>query len=367
MLRAMISLQEVVRLRNAAASHWMHRGMALAEKNSPGNLTEAVLCFDEAIALRSLLPLAEIPWFRYALSASWINRADTFARLDLNEERVFAEAIHSYDEALHLLSSLSLDDNALYVRRLAIGWIQRGAAIQNRGRTSRIGEALACFESAIRVLEHPMAAALADQRAMQAGAWANWAAASLLRTDPDTDRICQAARTVLALTASHEDADPAAAQTGFSARLTLCRLLVRRLASGSAIPEELLANATDAADGGLALARRWEAAGQARWRATARELFRLGCQIYQECQPRFVAEFILECLDPEMSIPAVPPDAAVGRIATASLWSVAERIQQRSFTASPGHGVFDVLAEVRTLRAAEDRVRTIVRHWSGET
>ncbi len=67
--------------KNQLASDWMHRGIDLLNENSGATLAQAVLCFDEAIALRLTLPLDENPFFRYGLSAGWINRGDALARL----------------------------------------------------------------------------------------------------------------------------------------------------------------------------------------------------------------------------------------------------------------------------------------------
>ncbi|HEY8966677.1 MAG TPA: hypothetical protein VIM58_09550, partial [Candidatus Methylacidiphilales bacterium] len=78
-----LSDPDLIRRRNEEASAWMHRGMDVLAEAAPSasKLEEAVGHFDRAIALRRTLPLAENPFFRYGLSAGWINRGDAFARI----------------------------------------------------------------------------------------------------------------------------------------------------------------------------------------------------------------------------------------------------------------------------------------------
>ena len=71
-------------------------------------------------------------------------------------------------------------------------------------------------------------------------------------------------------------------------------------------PPELIEEATDAVDEGLALARHWEQRGESGFRALAEDLFRFGCRVYQAGQPQFLAEFILESLDPEKADGVLP-------------------------------------------------------------
>jgi hypothetical protein len=56
--------------------------------------------------------------------------------------------------------------------------------------------------------------------------------------------------------------------------------------------------ATDAAEVGLDLARRWEQKGVARFREIAVDLFRFGIRVYAKYQPQLLREFIAENMDP---------------------------------------------------------------------
>ncbi len=72
------------------------------------------------------------------------------------------DAVKSYDEALALLESLPLEENALYPRRLAITWINRGIALQKRDNTNDPWEAAECFREAIALLERLPVAPMND-------------------------------------------------------------------------------------------------------------------------------------------------------------------------------------------------------------
>src|SRR5690349_20579587 len=103
---------------DAAANVHLLRGLALLETNTSARLLEAIACFDEAITLRQQLPLAANPWFRYGLTAGWLNRGDALTRLGGPGQLV--EALRSFDEALAHLRELPMHESPLFVRRLAI-------------------------------------------------------------------------------------------------------------------------------------------------------------------------------------------------------------------------------------------------------
>ena len=60
-------------------------------------------------------------------------------------------------------------------------------------------------------------------------------------------------------------------------------------------------DATDLADEGLDLVRKWERRGIDRFRNLASDLFRFGARVCAHYQPHFLNEFISEQLDPEQS------------------------------------------------------------------
>ena len=345
--------------RNELASEWMHRGMDLAKEDSALQLKEAISCFDEAIALRRNLPLEDIPWFRYGLSAGWVNRADALARLGDGES--LAEALKSYDEALALLQALHLLDNPLYPRRLAITWINRGVAWQKLENSDGATEAACCFREALAVLDHTSAKGIEDRDLLRAGAWSNLAGVLLSTPDGSLATTQRAMREACMLVKDVERTDLIAAETGLKARRILCRAIAAEFADEKAILMELVAEATDALDEGLELARHWELSGETRFRQLAREIFCFGCRIYQVHQPQFLAEFILESLDPEKTKGVLPLDEQLLEAARAAVLRAFKEIQRGEFQNSSTAGHDKMLANLQELRVTEARLEQLGR------
>ena len=342
---------------NELASDWMHRGIDLLNANTPASLEEAMRCFDEAIALRRKWPLAENPRHRYELAAGWMNRGDALARLGAKEQ--LAESVKSYDEALVLLRSLPLDENPLFPRRLAIAWINRGFAVQQQKTAAAGPEAIRCFRKALAVLED--SAATADLHLLRAGALTNLAGALLNVPGEPTGEARSLAQQALALIKEAERNDAVAAEAGFKARHVLCRALAAESRDGKSVPPELMAAATDAVDEGLALARHWEHRGENGFRALAGDLFRFGCRIHQTGQPRFLAEFILESLDPEKTDGVPPLNQEMHEAAVAALWNALKEIQQDGFQSLSTPRFGQLLENLRDLRVTEERLEQLRR------
>jgi hypothetical protein len=352
----LLCLEDVI-ASNQLASDWMHRGMDLAGKNSVKALKKAIRCFDEAIQLRRTLPLEDNPFFRYGLSAGWINRGDALARL--GGDHFLTESIKSYDEALSLLESLSLDENVLYPRRLAITWINRGTALQNRETTDSLWEAVECFREAIAVLQHPTASAISDLSPLLAGAWTNLAGA-LINSGEEDEGARSAARHALELIQLSEKKEIASAEVGLKARHGLCRLAARVLLSKKNLPQNCLAEAAEAADGAMILARHWQARGTLSFVKLAREIFRFGCRIYATGQPHFLAEFLLESLVAETHEAPFLLDQETFEAAQAAIWSALEKLQFDDgfqFVAAPHFQSF--LSDVVELRKVEERLQQL--------
>ncbi|MCE0524219.1 MAG: hypothetical protein LV480_15045 [Methylacidiphilales bacterium] len=343
------------------ARSWMHRGIDLLNANSPVSLKQAVHCFDRAIALRRAQPLAENPRYRYGLAAGWMNRGDALARLGGKEP--LAESVKSYDEALALLRELPLAEDPLYPRRLAIAWINRGFALQKE--TGARPEAILSFRESLAVLEDSGAADITDLAVLKAGALTNLAAGLLDANDGQAEETRNPARRALALIQDAEQIDPTAAEAGFKARHVLCRAIAAESRDGQSVPPELMAEATDAVDEGLALARHWEARGNAGFRALAEDLFRFGCRIYQTGQPHFLAEFLLESLDPEKQSGVPPLNREMHESAVAALWNALKEIQRDGFQSLSTPRFGQLLENLRELRVAEERLEQLRRAVPG--
>jgi hypothetical protein len=350
------------RLEKQQASDWMHQGIDLLNEGSAISLNRAVYCFDEAIALRRALPLSGHPRHAYDLAAGWLNRADALGRLE--EEASWAQAMESYDEALRLLRHLPLREDPLYPRRLAIAWINCGCLGQRMGLAATHPDALGCFREALAVLKEPAAAPIADRVLLRAGALANLAAALLDSSDSSAMDARQAAKEALGLVKKEEENDVIAAETSLKARHALCRAIAAESHDGKSIPPELIAEATDAVDEGLALARHWERRGEHGFRGLVENLFRFGCRIYQTCRPHFLTEFILESLDLEKTAGVPPLNQEMHEAAVAALWSALKEIQRGAFESLATPRLARLLENLRELRVTEERLDHLRRAGS---
>jgi len=287
---------------NAQASVLMKQGIRLLSDTRPGAVAEALDFFDRALELRRGLPIDSDPVLGYGLAACWLNRADALVRL--GDPVQIPAALHAYDEGIALVKGLPMAENARFPRRLAIGLQNRGLALQAQGGASA-AEAVAAFTDAIAVLDHDHAAPIPDRQYLQAAVWMNLANARVVQATVESMAQARtAALRAIALVSDLEVSDADAAEVGLRARHVLCQTIAERLsvpAAGDETMPENVHEATDLADDGLGLARRWEQNGVARFRGIAYDLFRFGARVYARYQPQFLNEFVLENMDPARS------------------------------------------------------------------
>jgi hypothetical protein len=286
---------------DAQASVLMKQGIRLLGDAAPEAVTEALGCFDRALALRSGLPIDEAPVLRYGLAACWLNRADALMRLGGGAQ--IADALLAFDEGIALLRDLPLDEDARFPRRLAMAHHNRGLALQVQGRP--VAEAIAAFTDAMTILDSDRAAQIPDRQYLRAVVWMNFANARASEATAESQAFARdAALRAIALVADLEAHDVDAAEVGLKARHLLCQTIATRLSRPAATDETMpddVHEATDLADEGLGLVRRWEQNGVVRFRAIAFDLFRFGARVYARYQPQFLNEFVLDNLDPGQS------------------------------------------------------------------
>jgi len=284
---------------NGLASARMESGIALLNAGAPDALPEAIRYFDEAIEIRRRLPLAEVPGFRYGLAAGWINRGDALARLGGLENLV--EAVTSYTAAIELLKDAPPDDDGSFVRRLAIAWTNRGLALEEQAEENAWAEAQRSHQNAIDILSAAPRGADDKTDLVLAGAWVNLGNASLrFAGSAMVTETCVSTEQALRLLAKSEARDATAAEAGLKARHVLCQALVRLLAAAdrdSDLERELVGKITDAVESALSLARDWEKGGVSPFRPLATQLFHLGVLAYEQHQPQFLGEFLVEHLN----------------------------------------------------------------------
>jgi tetratricopeptide (TPR) repeat protein len=279
---------------NADASALMKQGIALLEERRPGAAAEALEFFNRALQLRIDLSADGDPFHAYLVAACWLNRGD--ALMQLAEADKVPAAIHSYDEGISAMRSVPLDADPRYPRRLAMGLQNRGLALMAHG--GRIGEALDSFEQSLDMLESDAASPLSDRDYLLAGVWANIAIARATEQTPEAGRLARAAALrAIGLVGNFERDDLPSAEVGLKARYVLCQVIADQLPAvvgqGRPMPEDVH-EATDHAEAGLALAKRWESKGELRFWPLAHDLYRFAEAVYERYQPRFLEEFRLE-------------------------------------------------------------------------
>ncbi len=338
---------------------WVNRGLALLISGTPEHLAEAVKNFDACIEARRGLSAGPNHQFHYGLAAGWMNRADALTRLGTPEH--LAEALRSYDEALAVMQTLPIDENDWLRHRLAVAWMNRGITAQAIGGPDSIAEALKGFDHSIALLDGHRLLERPEGKHLLACAWLN-RAGLLLGTSPD--KIAEARAAALeakSRIAGLEDQQPGMADVGLKARHALCRAAAARLAE--ARPEddvkELVGEATDAVDEGLAIVRLWEERGLAAFKPIEAELFRFGTQIYQKHQPQFLAEFVLENLDPERSPAAARASVPMFQAGAEAIARTLQGLQARGFGELGKPGMERLLEMLGDLRAADARLRQL--------
>ena len=305
---------------NALASEKAHEGIDLMERGGRENLIEAIRCFDEVIALRRDMPFHERPYLRYGYTAGWLNRGDAFTRLGSPEN--LAEGLRSFDIALGELRHLPPEEHPLFRRRHAIAWTNRGRTLLEISTTESLVEAVRSFDRALKLVDP----ADAEHRAV---IWMNRANA-LRRADPShAAEAADSARQSIALTESRD--------TGFQARFVLCQALGIQVAD-----QKLVEEIGDIIDEAMELAR-----GEGVAFPLIVDFFRFGSRFYEMHQPQFLAEFLLENVDPENPAMIRAAEEAIHR----GIHSIRSNF---GFVGTPEHDL--ILDRLQKLRLAAEKL-----------
>jgi hypothetical protein len=346
---------------NDLASSRMESGIALLNRGTPEDLNQAIRFFDEAIELRRGLPLEENPGFRYSLAAGWINRGDAFARLGGGANLV--EAVNSYSAAIDLLKEPPAGDDGSFLGRLAIAWTNRGVALEHQEGEPALAEAILSYRKVIELLTGGQSVLAPRLQPILAAALVNLGNASLRAPGrASAMQACDAEEKALTLLAANESNSPPEGEAALRARYILCHAITILLGETSDDPSsqlDLVGKMTDAIESGLSLARSWEKAGVTRFRPLATQFFQLGAWAYERYQPHFLAQFLLDHLDPEAAASDLSPDADWLTIAEESLSRSRRALSNLDFASlmtPEGIRRMEILKEVR---AAEERIRII--------
>ncbi len=335
------------------AAQLLRDGQSLEAQVSPDALTAAVRCYEQAIAALRTLPLADTR-VRHELAVAAMNRGNACQRQNTPAAR--PEALRSYDEAIAFFRTLPLDEHPDFRNSLGAAWMNRGHALYLQAEPAAMTEAVRSQREAVSILSTLPLEAHRSYRINLAAAWMNQANAllALQENEPAADAARESGR----IAAPAEAEDPVVADIGLKARRALCEAIGRLLAPthGFVRNTEILADeASDVVDDGLALARRWQSRGVPHFRALAARLFHFGAQLYRVHLPDFLAEFLLEHIDPEQSEGAMT-DEAFYLIAQESLGLARQDLEARRTVFLDTPETAQLLQRFRDVRAAEQRV-----------
>ncbi|MCX6955190.1 MAG: hypothetical protein NTV51_23805 [Verrucomicrobia bacterium] len=349
------------------AAAWLARGQSLEAQATPEAVAEAVRSYERAIALLRATPSAD-PALRHNLAVAHMNRGNALQKI-ASAESVSASVL-AYDETIALLRTPPLNENPVVQNTLGAAWMNRGHALHRLGTAESVAGAVESHRAAIAVLQAlPLAPAagvpteaILNHRLNLAGAWMNLANTLL-------DSASLAERHVLARDATTQslalvDADdlvhvhPVAAELSLLARRARCDALGQLIfaVSDPALSQELAAEAGDIVDDGLALVRFWEQHEVPHFRPLGARLYHFGAQLYRINQPHFLAEFLLEHLDPAQSPGANPADPALLATATEAIAAALQPLRAARFVRADDPGTLRQVETLRSLQAAEQRL-----------
>ncbi|MFZ2281338.1 MAG: hypothetical protein WAW39_26300 [Prosthecobacter sp.] len=283
----------------------MKRGIALLSANDAAALPEALNCFEQALAIRRKLPFEESAWYRWLLTACWMNRGDVLTRLGNPAELI--AAVQSFDEAILHLQKLPLEEDSQYRGRLALAWMNRSLALRAQAMPESLHAALLSLDHGKTVIEESVAQGLPVNTALLPILLINRAALLLEISPPRMLEAMQVAEETLILSNPTEHLNLQAAEIGLKARHIFCRavaLLLETPPVDTTRADDWIMQATDKVDEAMQLTARWENQKEAEpFHALRHELFRYGCNLLLAYQPHFMAEFLLDVLDPEQGSP----------------------------------------------------------------
>lgn len=349
----------------AQVAQLMRDGQALESRPSPESLPAALRHYEQAIALLRTLPVSQ-PEVRHQLALAAMNRGNALQRQ--NTAETVDRAIQAYDEAIAFFRTLPLDTSPDVRNSLGAVWMNRGHAFHLKNDAAALVESVRCQQEAIAILgtlpldSHP------SFRLNLAAAWMNQANA-LLAIEED-DRAAEAAREAIVLAAPGERQHPALADVALKARRARCEAIGRLLYRSSRRnePTDSLADeASDLVDDGLAVARHWEAQGVPHFRATATRLYAFGAQLYRLHLPDFLAEFLLEHLDPEQSSGAMSGSPDLHFIASDTLTQAKLDLESRQQIFLDTPQTARLLDRLRTFRDADIRLAALRARFLPQT
>jgi len=347
--------------RHELANVWTRRGIALLSANDTAALPEALKCFETAIVLRRDLPLEENAWFRWGLTAGWMNRGDVLTRL--GGEAGLLEAVRCYDVAISHLEKLPPQVEMNVLGRLTLAWMNRAVSLRAQKTAESLQEALHSLNRAKSALQTGSTEKLAVDAMTLATLEVNRVGVLLEMTPPQALAALDAAREALQFCQPLETQDELAAELGLKARHAFCHAVALLLEAPPVDPtqaDDWIMRATDGVEEAMTLSAVWEGRGTAFFPQLRHELFRYGCRMYLAYQPQFMAEFLLDVLDPERGSPLRSGAKDLHEAGREALSMAAEVLKRRGPLDLGLQGMDRLLELLKTLNQAADRIKNLV-------
>lgn len=340
------------------AKSCMQQGIEALSTEKEGAANEALECFDKALAAGRQLPWETNEKYRWLLAACWMNRGELLSHAD--DAAALAESVRSFDEAIICLEGLPHATTEQYHGTLVMAWLSRSHTLRSMANPDSLNEALLSLGRAEEAREKGPAAA---DRGLRASIMINRAALQLEFTPPRALEALQEADALIELVLPDEDTQPVAAELGLKARHLFCRAVDTLLQAGPVDPEqaeEWLMRTTDRIEEALRLTGRWREQNQTpAFERLQFEFFHFGCHLYLVSQPHFLAEFVLDVVDPERASPMHAGSREVRDAGMEALARASQMLKQRG-PADFGAQRMDRLVEiVLGLDAAAERIQSL--------
>jgi tetratricopeptide (TPR) repeat protein len=363
-------MSEPTALPDDSFSGWLQQGQALEAR---GNFSAAISAYDRAIA-RAATASAAAPSEASShrdLGVAWMNRGNVLQKLAADHERhgrkpehfeATRTAIAAYDKAIAQFVTLPIQPESAWRNHLGAAWLNRGHALLGN---DNLEASAASFVSAIEVLKLLPLDDDLSYRLNLAGAWTNLAHVALQACEMGLvspqftpARAADAARNALARLSNFELHHVLFAEMSLRARRALVVALGAQLVAAETTRQPTTAfasEASDVLDEGMALARECEKRGAAHLRPLAVRLFRMGAQLYSMHQPQFLAEFLLENVDPAGEH-AFAGEGEFRAVAEEALQRALTDLQRPGLIVAGTQEAQRLLSTVRSLREAQVRL-----------
>jgi len=338
-----------------AGALYANLGQAYFRLGNPDSMAKVLDYYEQANAILKRLPWESNRRYRHHLAALWMNRGNLYWAPHTILPR--DEAVRCFRLAIGYGMGLSTKE-APEAMLLANMWTNYGNLLKDSDHETDHQEAVLCYIRAICLLESHTQNALSATFEL-AAVLSNLAnlRAETIESERQFEKVVDGAYRALLLLEGHEHTHQLAAQISLQARRALCQAYGHWLYQTSEeVQADLYQDATDAVDEALALIRFWEQVGQSFLRPLASRFFRLGEQLYRQRQPRFLAEFILETLDPARSPGSLHGEAELMTIARESLQEAITYADQHCYYIDETADTSDTLEIYRSYQYALERL-----------